>query len=115
MGKAAEHREPPPAINLPPGLLQRQEGGCLLRVKVIPKGKKLSVVGVIGESLKVSLTAAAERGEANRQLQEYLAELLGIPSSSVVLKAGLTSRNKLVFLAGVDPERVLQRLQAVLG
>lgn len=115
MGKAPGHPQAPAPVNLPPGLLQPLGTGCLLRVKVIPKGKKLSVVGVLGDSLKVSLTAAAERGEANRQLEEFLAELLGIPSSSVVLRAGLTSRNKLVFLAGVDPERVFQRLQAVLG
>ncbi|MFN3413274.1 MAG: DUF167 domain-containing protein [Thermoanaerobaculum sp.] len=95
--------------------MQLHAGGCFLRVKVVPGGKKLAVVGVIGDSLKVSLTAAAERGEANRQLQGFLAEVLGISPSSVVLKAGLTSKNKLVFLAGVEPERVLQRLQGVLS
>lgn len=100
---------------MPHGLVQVQAEGCLLRVKVIPKAKRRAVVGVLGDSLKVSLTAVAERGEANRQLQEFLAEVLGIPPSSVLLKAGVASRNKLLFLEGVDPERVVQRLQAVLA
>ncbi len=86
-----------------------------MRVKVVPKAKKLAVVGVMGESLKVALTAAAERGEANRQLQEFLAELLDVPPSHVILRAGLSSRNKLVFLAEVEPQRVVQRLQTMLG
>lgn len=86
-----------------------------MRVKVVPKAKRLAVVGVMGDSLKVSLTAAAEKGEANRQLQEFLAATFEVPPSSVVLKAGFTSRNKLVFLPGVDPEQILQRLKAVLS
>lgn len=86
-----------------------------MRVKVVPKGKRLAVVGVMGETLKVSLTAAPQRGEANQQLKELLAGVLGIPPSSVVLKAGLTSKNKLVFLAGVEAQEVAQRLQAVLA
>lgn len=114
MGKKPELEKPRTSASFPEGLLQRQTGGCLLRVKVVPKAKRLAVLGILGDSLKVSLTAAAERGEANRQLKEFLAEVLGMPSSSVVLKAGFTSRNKLVFLAGVDGERVVQRLKTVL-
>lgn len=95
--------------------MQPQADGTLLRVKVVPKARKLAVVGIVGDALKVSLTAAPERGEANRQLEEFLAEVLDLPRQRVVVKAGLGSRNKLVLLAGVDRHWLSQRLQAVLS
>lgn len=95
--------------------MQAQADGCLLRVKVVPKARQLGLVGVVGDALKVSLTAAAEKGEANRQLEDFLAEALDLPRTRVVLRAGLTSRTKLVFLAGVDRDWLLQRLRTVLS
>lgn len=96
-------------------LVQAHPKGCVLRVRVAPKARRLAIVGVLGDALKVSLTAAAERGDANRQLQEFLAETLQLPRHRVVVDAGLASRTKLVLLVGVDRRWLVERLEAVLS
>ncbi|MGC8916710.1 MAG: DUF167 domain-containing protein [Thermoanaerobaculum sp.] len=99
---------------IPENIVQRAQGGCLLRVRVAPKARRLAVMGVVGDALKVALTAPPERGQANAQLEGYLAELLAVPRRVVSVRAGAGSRDKLVFLEGMEPSEVLRRLQTVL-
>ena len=52
------------------------------------------MAGVIGDYLKVRLTAPAVEGRANQHLIAYLAKLFGVPKNSVILERGDTSRRK---------------------
>lgn len=47
-------------------------------------------------SLKISLAAQAERGEANRALRRFLAAEAGVPADQVEIVRGGTIRRKLV-------------------
>lgn len=99
---------------LPESIVQGAEGGSTLRVRVVPKARRLGVVGTVGDALKVALTAPPERGQANEQLEGYVAELLGIARRRVSVRSGAASRSKVVFLDGVEPAEVLRRLREVL-
>ena len=88
--------------------------GISLAVKVQPRAQKNAVAGVVGEALKLALTAPPVEGRANEALVEFVAELFRIPRSSVTIASGLSSRNKVIRLTGVSRPAVEQRLMAIL-
>jgi uncharacterized protein (TIGR00251 family) len=77
------------------------EGGLQLKVKVEPRSSKRSVSGVMGDVVKVKLTAPPVDGAANEQLVEVLAETFGIRKSSIKIVKGLSSKNKVVEIKGI--------------
>lgn len=67
------------------------------RVKVIPGAAKTELKGEMAdETLKIALAAAPEKGEANKELINYLAEELGVRKYQVKIISGLTDRLKLI-------------------
>lgn len=74
-------------------------GGTRLRLRVKAGARTSAIVGVHGGALKVSVTAAAERGKANREVVALLANAFGVPSSDVTIAAGKSSQDKVVEIA----------------
>ncbi len=70
-------------------------------VKVEPRSSKRSVSGVMGDVVKVKLTAPPVDGAANEQLIEVLSETFGVRKSSIKIVRGLSSKNKVVEITGV--------------
>jgi len=66
----------------------------LITVKVIPRAHKNSIVSYDNGILKVRLHAVPEKGEANDELIEFLAEVFEFPKSSITIVRGHTSRIK---------------------
>jgi uncharacterized protein YggU (UPF0235/DUF167 family) len=62
----------------------------------------------------VRVGAPPERGKANEAVLALLAEVLAVPRSSVALVSGGGSRDKIVELAGLEPDEIDRRL-AVAG
>jgi uncharacterized protein YggU (UPF0235/DUF167 family) len=62
----------------------------------------------------VRVGAPPERGKANEAVLALLAEVLAVPRSSVALVSGGRSRDKVVELAGLEPDEIDRRL-AVAG
>ena len=58
--------------------------------------------------------APAERGKANEAVLALLAQVLAVPRASVVLVSGGGSRDKIVELAGIEPDEIDRRL-AIAG
>jgi uncharacterized protein (TIGR00251 family) len=90
--------------------VEEREGSCAFRVHVSPRSRKDEIVGLHGDALKVRLKAAPVRGRANRALERFLAEQLGIPAARVTVTSGHTSRRKRVQAVGVSAEHVLSSL-----
>jgi len=80
-------------------------------VKVHPRAKKNAIVGELGDTLKVAITAPPIDGKANEACIEFFANLLKVPRSSVTIASGQTSRNKVVRVAGLSGKEVEQRLK----
>lgn len=85
--------------------------GVTFSVKVHPRGKKNAITGVIGDALKLSLTAPPVDGKANEACIEFFANLLKVPKSSVSIAAGLASRNKVVRVVGISADDIRNRLE----
>jgi uncharacterized protein (TIGR00251 family) len=84
--------------------------GVTFAVKVHPRAKKNAVTGEVGDALKLSLTAPPADGKANDACIEFFAKLLRVPRSSVTIASGLSSRNKLILVAGISVEDLRMRL-----
>jgi len=89
--------------------------GVAFAVKVQPRARKNAITGIVGQSLKLALTAPPIEGRANQAVIEFFAELFQISRSSVTIASGETSRNKVVRIAGLGRTAVEQRLAAALA
>jgi len=73
---------------------RRDGSDLILQIRVQPRAGKDALAGVIGDYLKVRLTAPPVEGRANEYLVAYLAKLFGVPKNSVILERGSTSPRK---------------------
>ncbi|MCL5023075.1 MAG: DUF167 domain-containing protein [Nitrospirae bacterium] len=76
--------------------------GITIQVRVQPRSSRKGIEGAAGEALKVYLTSAPADGAANEQLREVLSEELGVRKSDVRIVRGLSSRNKVVEIKGIE-------------
>lgn len=79
-------------------------------VRIHPRARKNAITGELGDALKVSLTSPPVDGRANEACIEFFAKLLKVPRSSVTIASGQSSRNKVIRVAGVSREYVIDRL-----
>jgi len=94
-------------------ILIRESGdGVSFSVRVHPRAKKDAVTGEIGDAIKLSLTTPPIEGRANEACIEFFSKLLKVPRSSVSIASGLSSRNKVIRIAGVSGDYVRDRLKA---
>ncbi len=89
--------------------------GATFQVKVHPRARKNAITGVVGDALKLALTAPPVEGRANDACIAYLAEFLNVARSSVTIAAGESSRQKLIRIAGLSAAQVEAKLRAALG
>jgi uncharacterized protein (TIGR00251 family) len=89
--------------------------GATFSVKVHPRARKNAITGVVGDALKLALTAPPVEGRANQAVIEFFADLFEIPQSSVTIASGATSRNKIIRVAGLTKAAVAAILAARLG
>jgi hypothetical protein len=87
--------------------------GVILPVRAQPGARKNAITGVHAGALKVSVTAAPERGKANKALIELLAEALALKRSQVELLNGVSSQDKRFLIRGVSVADLQARLMSV--
>ncbi len=89
--------------------------GATFQVKVHPRARKNAITGVVGDALKVALTAPPVEGRANEACIAFLANFLNVARSSVTIAAGESSRQKLIRVAGMQAAQVEETLRTILG
>lgn len=87
-------------------------GATRLRLRVVPGSKSPGVVGRYGESWKLRVAAAPERGRANAAALELLARSLGVEAGDIRLVSGHGSRDKVVEVTGIELSEAERRLSA---
>lgn len=89
--------------------------GATFAVRVQPRARKNAITGIVGDALKLALTAPPVEGKANQACIEFLAEFLNVPRASVTIVAGQSSRNKVMRVAGRSAVEVEGRFRTVTG
>ena len=84
--------------------------GAQFALRVQPRASRNAIAGIVGDALKLAITAPPVDGKANAAVVEFFAELLRVPKSSVVIVAGETGRNKRIAIRGAKAEAVRKAL-----
>ena len=95
--------------------IRASAAGCTFVVRLQPRAKRDHIAGVLGDALKIAVSAPPVEGRASQACCELLAKALHLSNSSVTIAAGLSSRNKQVRVAGVSAAEVSARLAKLLG
>ena len=81
-----------------------------LALKVVPGSSKNAIAGWLGDTLKVRVSAAPERGKANDAVEALIADALRLPADRVRIVAGATNARKIIEVTGLDESEVRRRL-----
>ncbi|RPH39755.1 MAG: DUF167 domain-containing protein, partial [Burkholderiales bacterium] len=60
--------------------------------------------------LHIKIAAPPDKGKANKELVDFLAETLGIRKSAIQIIKGQASRNKIVAIEILGSQEILERL-----
>ena len=82
--------------------------GVRFPVRLQPRASSNEIGGLKEGALKIRVTAPPVEGAANDALVALIARTLGIAKRSVTIVSGPASRNKMVEVAGVDPQAILE-------
>ena len=88
------------------GWLRERDGAVRISVRVVPRAHRDAILGVQGDALRVSLSAAPVDGAANTALVLLFARALGVPRSAVAIVHGERGRQKTLEVHGVDAAAV---------
>ncbi|MDN3515024.1 MAG: DUF167 domain-containing protein [Candidatus Brocadia sp.] len=80
--------------------------GVILSIRTQPGSSKNRIIGEYGGRLKLAVTAAPEKGKANKAVIELLADVLNIKESSLSILSGESSRDKKIMIEGLTHEDV---------
>ncbi len=79
-------------------------------VRVQPGAKRTEIVRFRDGVWHIKLAAAPEKGKANRELIEFLSDLLGVSKSQISIEKGTTGKTKVVAVGTLTPRQVTERL-----
>jgi uncharacterized protein (TIGR00251 family) len=88
--------------------------GAVLPVRAQPGARTSGVAGEHAGALKLAVSAAPEKGKANRALAALLSELLGVRRSQVELVSGAASPAKRFLIRGLTAEELRARVARLL-
>lgn len=87
-------------------MIQDKDTHVRLRVHVQPRASRTEIVGEHGDSIKIRIAAPPVDGEANAELERFVAKLLGVARSHVRVVSGESSRQKVLDIEGVSSATV---------
>ncbi len=84
--------------------------GIEIHVKVVPGASRDRIAGLLGDDLKVQVSAPPEKGKANDAVARLLAKTIGVSVKNVTLVSGPSSPHKIFRVKSCDLEGVAQKL-----
>ncbi len=91
--------------------LEEADGGTVLPLRVLPGARRAGLKGLRRGRLAVAVQAPPEKGRANKAVLEYLARILDLGRSDLVLLSGEHARDKRVLVKGLTPAALRSRLE----
>jgi uncharacterized protein len=88
------------------------ENGIRFSAIIQPRSSKNEISGLYNSSLKIRLTSPPVDGAANKTCVKFLARWLGVSPSRVRIVSGLSSKNKIIEIDGMNEAVFLKTLTA---
>ncbi len=79
-------------------------------IKAVPGAARDEIAGVIGDRLKVRVSAAPEAGKANKSICKLIAKALNVKANQVSIESGQTNPEKIVRISHSDIVAVINQL-----
>ncbi|MDO8434141.1 MAG: DUF167 domain-containing protein [Candidatus Binatus sp.] len=88
-------------------------GEIVIDVSAQPRSSRRGVVRAGPQGLVIAVNSAPEKGKANDELIDYLADELRIPRAAIMMIRGATSRKKIIRIITHEPTRIAARLTRI--
>jgi len=92
--------------------ITQQDNDVLIAVKAVPNASRDKIVGELGGALKITITAAPERGAANKAICKFIAKKLGLRTQQVAVETGQSSPRKIIRISETTEQNVRDHLFA---
>ena len=93
------------------GLRIEQAGeDVLIWVKAVPGASRNEIAGIVGDRLKIRISAPPEGGKANNAICKLLASSLGVKANRISIERGETGPAKIVRIGGAVLGDVMSEL-----
>ncbi len=89
--------------------------GTILPVRAHAGARRIGLRGLHDGALRIEVTAAPERGKANKAISAMLSDLFKLPKSAVELVSGPSSPRKKFLLHGLSRDQVHERVGRLLN
>ena len=91
--------------------IEESPGAITFDILVVTRSSRARIGPVVGERIKIAITAAPVEGKANAAVVELVARALSVRRSQVTITAGERSRRKTVRVEGGTRAVLLESLQ----
>lgn len=85
-----------------------KDRGLTFAVRIVPRASRSEIAGEQSGALRIRIAAPPVDGAANRELIRLLAKMFKLPQNAVAIVSGVTSKSKIVHVAGADSARLEQ-------
>jgi uncharacterized protein len=83
-----------------------------MAVKVQPNAGRNEVTGLTNGVWKIKIAAPPDKGKANKELVDFLSDLLDIKKNQITILRGQASHDKVLAIEGLDEQAVAAKLGA---
>ena len=90
--------------------LEADPRGVIIPVRAHAGARRNAILGVRQGMLRIAVTAAPEKGKANRAIIALLSEALGVPKSTIELISGDSSPQKRFLILDANLDEIRQTL-----
>lgn len=97
-----------------PPWLRIGAGELTIEIAARPGASRRGIVRAGPGGLAVAVHAPPDKGKANDELIEYLADTLAVPRRAIAIIRGASSRRKTIRIATPNPDTLASRLRALI-
>ncbi len=91
------------------------DGHVTVEINARPASRKRGLLKIQPSGPVIGLVSAPEKGRANRELIELMAEIAGVPASAVSIIKGLGTRRKVIRIETPSPHTMAAKLRELTG
>ena len=92
--------------------IQEIDGGVVFTAKIVPGSSgPTRFCGLLDGMVKVKVSAAPEKGKANKCLLKFLAKQLDVKRNAISIISGQTSPVKHVQILGISADMLMEKLR----
>ena len=95
--------------------MSKTEKNTKISVQAHPGAKRNEVLRFEEGIWHLKIAAPPVEGKANKELIEYLSEVLDVSKSRLTIDKGTTSRRKIISVQGMTAEVIEEKLRVVAG